>query len=111
MTHCEVAIIRGDGIGIDVTDATLSAIAAAREAVGGFKLEYREILTGAGYFAEHGVDIEPGGEAAAIADRVASVTSTPIPTPRMIAISLWVIPVRFTVCYRLPGGFVLLNAR
>ncbi len=65
MSYSEIAIIRGDGIGIDVTDATLAVIDAAREAVGGFKLEYREILAGAGYFAEHGVDIEPGGEAAA----------------------------------------------
>ncbi len=65
MTHSEIAIIRGDGIGIDVTDATLAVIEAARDVVGGFGLEYREILAGAGYFAEHGVDIEPGGETAA----------------------------------------------
>ena len=45
MTHSEIAIIKGDGIGVDVTDATL-----------------REILAGAGYFADTGVDIEPGGE-------------------------------------------------
>ncbi len=65
MTQAEIALIKGDGIGIDVTDATLAAIDAAREAVGGFELEYREILAGAGYYAENGVDIEAGGESAA----------------------------------------------
>ena len=63
--NSEIAIIRGDGIGIDVTDATINVIEAARAASGGFSLEYRDILAGAGYYAEHGVDIEPGGEAAA----------------------------------------------
>ncbi|UCH41189.1 MAG: isocitrate/isopropylmalate dehydrogenase family protein [Gammaproteobacteria bacterium] len=65
MTHSEVAIIKGDGIGIDVTDATLAVIDAASEVTGGFRLEYREILAGAGYYADNGVDIEAGGEAAA----------------------------------------------
>ena len=65
MTHSEIAIIKGDGIGIDVTDATLAVIDAAREVTGGFRLEYREILAGAGYYADNGVDIETGGEAAA----------------------------------------------
>ncbi len=65
MIHAQVAIIRGDGIGIDVTDATLAVIDTVREVVGGFVLEYREVLAGAGYFAANGVDIEPGGETAA----------------------------------------------
>ena len=65
MTHCEIAIIKGDGIGIDVTDAALAVVEAARDATGGFALEYREIQAGAGYFADNGIDIEPGGEAAA----------------------------------------------
>ena len=65
MTHSEIAIIEGDGIGIDVTEATLAVIDAAREACGGFSLEYRHILAGAGYFADSGLDIEAGGEQAA----------------------------------------------
>ena len=65
MTHSEIAIIKGDGIGIDVTEATLAVIDAAREACGGFSLEYRHILAGAGYFADSGLDIEAGGEQAA----------------------------------------------
>ncbi len=63
--YSEIAIIRGDGIGVDVTAATIDVIEAARDVVGGFTLEYREILAGAGYYAEHGVDIQPGGEEAA----------------------------------------------
>ena len=65
MNHSEIAIIKGDGIGIDVTDATLAVVEAAREVTGGFELEYREIQAGAGYYARHGIDIEAGGEDAA----------------------------------------------
>ena len=65
MTDSQVAIIRGDGIGVDVTAATLAVIDAACEITAGFRLEYREILAGAGYFADHGIDIEDGGETAA----------------------------------------------
>lgn len=65
MQQVLVALIRGDGIGIDVSDAALAVVEAAREVTGGFALEYRAIEAGAGYFAGHGVDIEPGGEVAA----------------------------------------------
>jgi 3-isopropylmalate dehydrogenase len=65
MQHAEVALIRGDGIGVDVTDATLEVIAAAAEVVGGFRLDYREIEAGAGYYRKHGIDIEARGEQAA----------------------------------------------
>ena len=65
MTHSAIAVIKGDGIGIDVTEATLAAVEAAQAATGGFSLEYRDIQAGAGYFEQTGVDIEPGGEQAA----------------------------------------------
>ncbi len=66
-----VAVIRGDGIGFDVTDATLAVVDAARARVGGFELEYESLLAGAGYFAENGVDVAPGTEeAAAAADAI-----------------------------------------
>ncbi len=65
MTHSEIAIIKGDGIGVDVTDSALGVIDAARDLIGGFTLDYREILAGAGYYADKGIDIEPGGEIAA----------------------------------------------
>jgi len=64
MTHSEITIIKGDGIGVDVTEATLDVVSAACEVTGGFMLEYREILAGAKYFDKTGVDIEPGGEEA-----------------------------------------------
>ncbi|WP_421724999.1 isocitrate/isopropylmalate dehydrogenase family protein [Bauldia sp.] len=57
-----VAIIKGDGIGVDVANAALAAVDAARSAVGGFTIDYREIAGGAGYFRETGHDLEPGGE-------------------------------------------------
>ena len=60
-----VAVIKGDGIGIDVTEATLSIVDAAVTAVGAPRLVYREIQAGAGYYRDHGADIEPGGEEAA----------------------------------------------
>ena len=65
MPRFEIAVIKGDGIGVDVTDATLAVVGAAREVAGGFDLSYREIRAGAGYYRESGEDIEPGGEEAA----------------------------------------------
>ena len=65
MTHSQIAVIKGDGIGIDVTNAALAVVEATREVIGGFSLEYREILAGASYFNDQGIDIEPGGEQAA----------------------------------------------
>jgi 3-isopropylmalate dehydrogenase len=59
-----ISVIRGDGIGIDVTEATLSVINAAAERAGGFSLGYLDMEAGAGYFSRTGVDIEPGGEEA-----------------------------------------------
>ena len=57
-----VSLIKGDGIGVDVSNATLEVIEAARQVVGGFEITYREIQAGAGYYRQTGVDIEPGGE-------------------------------------------------
>ncbi len=61
----QVAIIKGDGIGIDVTDASLKVVDAALEKTSTTRLHYQEILAGAGYFRETGRDIEPQGEEAA----------------------------------------------
>lgn len=66
-----IAVIRGDGIGVDVTDATLAVIEAARGRTGGFKLDCRDLLAGAGYFKETGQDMAPGHEdASAEADAI-----------------------------------------
>jgi 3-isopropylmalate dehydrogenase len=58
----QIAVIKGDGIGVDVTEATLSIVEAAKNRVGGFSLDYQYLLAGAGYFSETGKDIEPGAE-------------------------------------------------
>ena len=60
-----VALIKGDGIGVDVVDAAVAVAAAASERVGGFSITYEELAAGAGYFRETGRDAEPRLEAAA----------------------------------------------
>ncbi|MDA8586030.1 isocitrate/isopropylmalate family dehydrogenase [Rhodobacteraceae bacterium] len=57
-----VAVIKGDGIGIDVTEAALAVVDAALSKTGAASLVYEQIQSGAGYFRETGRDIEPGGE-------------------------------------------------
>jgi 3-isopropylmalate dehydrogenase len=64
-TDIQVALIRGDGIGVDVSDASLAMVDAALAKSTGLRIDYREILAGAGYFKETGRDIEAGGEEAA----------------------------------------------
>ena len=58
----KIAVIKGDGIGIDVTDATLRVIETALDAAGAAPMDYDFIAAGAAYFQETGLDIEPGGE-------------------------------------------------
>ena len=58
----QIAVIEGDGIGVDVTQATIAVMEEAAKSVGGVALSYNAIAAGAGYFKETGVDIEPGGE-------------------------------------------------
>jgi len=60
-----IAVIKGDGIGEDVTEAALAVVDAACGTVNAVTPARREIKAGAGYFAETGKDIEPGGEEAA----------------------------------------------
>lgn len=60
--NLRVALIRGDGIGIDVANATVAIVDAAVAKTGLPALTYEEIHAGAGYFRENGRDIEPGGE-------------------------------------------------
>ncbi len=61
----QIAVIKGDGIGVDVTDAALAIVEAALSKSSSIRLDYREIYAGAGYFRETGRDIEAGGEEAA----------------------------------------------
>lgn len=64
-TKAQIAVIRGDGIGVDVTNATIDVMEATKKKVGGFDLGYNDIIAGAGYYQETGTDIEPEGETAA----------------------------------------------
>lgn len=65
MASAKVAVIKGDGIGIDVTEATLAIIAVALDKTGQAALQLQEIQAGAAYYRDHGIDMEPGGEEAA----------------------------------------------
>lgn len=60
-----IALIKGDGIGADVTDAAMAVVDAAIVRAGLPPLACQPILAGAAYFRETGQDIEPGGEAMA----------------------------------------------
>ncbi len=57
-----VALLRGDGIGKEVADATIEIVDAAISKCAAPPLLYDRILAGADYYAETGNDIEPGGE-------------------------------------------------
>ena len=57
-----IALIKGDGIGVDVTDATMAVVDAAVAKVGGRSFNYIPILAGAGHYQETGLDIEADGE-------------------------------------------------
>jgi len=58
----QIAMIRGDGIGVDVADATRAVVDAAVARAKCPALQYNDIHAGAGYFRETGRDIEDGGE-------------------------------------------------
>ncbi len=60
--NLRIALLRGDGIGIDVADATVALVDAAVAKAGLPALSYDAIDAGAGYFRETGHDIQPGGE-------------------------------------------------
>lgn len=57
-----IAMIQGDGIGVDVSEATQAVVDKAVEKTGSQPLFYEQIQAGAGYYQETGEDIQPGGE-------------------------------------------------
>ena len=63
--HPRIAVIKGDGIGIDVTDAALFLMECALRKAGALSPKLHMIAAGAGHFLETGSDIMAGGEAAA----------------------------------------------
>ena len=58
-----IALIKGDGIGGDICDATLYLVNMALRQVGEAPLVVTEIDAGAAYFQETGKDIEKVNEA------------------------------------------------
>lgn len=58
-----IALIKGDGIGVDVAEAALAVVEAALGKVGQQAPVCDEINAGAGYFSETGLDIESDSEA------------------------------------------------
>ena len=58
----KIAVIKGDGIGVDVTEATVELVDAVVAGAGAPRLTYEEISAGAGYYAKTGRDIENDGE-------------------------------------------------
>ncbi|NNG03956.1 MAG: isocitrate/isopropylmalate dehydrogenase family protein [Inquilinus sp.] len=60
-----IAVIRGDGIGVDVIDAALAVVEAARRRVGGFALDLADLAAGAAHYRETGRDMASGAETAA----------------------------------------------
>ena len=54
----QIAVIRGDGIGVDVIDAALAVIEAALRKTTNILPSYNEIPAGATYYCEMGRDIE-----------------------------------------------------
>ena len=61
-TKLRIALIKGDGIGVDVTESTIAVVDAALNRAGAVPLVYERIEAGAGYFSATGHDIEPGSE-------------------------------------------------
>jgi len=58
----KIALIKGDGIGVDVAEAALAVLEAALDKAGHPLPVYDEISAGAGYFSKTGRDIEEDGE-------------------------------------------------
>ena len=57
-----IALVRGDGIGGDICDATLYLVNLTLRLVGATALSVTPINAGAAYFRDTGLDIEPHGE-------------------------------------------------
>ena len=62
MHNANIAVIKGDGIGIDVTEATLDVLKLVIDLTASISLTFQEFQAGAGYYRDTGFDIEPGAE-------------------------------------------------
>ena len=57
-----IALIKGDGIGVDVAEAAVAVVDKAIATTNAPALVYENIQAGAGYFKDTGHDMQPGGE-------------------------------------------------
>ena len=57
-----ISLIKGDGIGVDVSEAAMQLVQQAVAKVGIVPLKIQEIRAGAAYYIKTGLDIEPNGE-------------------------------------------------
>jgi len=56
-TSFTIAVVPGDGIGLEVVPAAIEVLEAARAKVGGFELVYETLPMGAGHYHDTGVDM------------------------------------------------------
>ena len=62
MHSFQVAVIKGDGIGIDVTNSAMAIAEATCRVLANITIDWQFIEAGAGYYRDNGIDIEPDGE-------------------------------------------------
>ena len=58
----QIAVIPGDGIGTEVTDATLAVLNAVQRRINGYRLSYTKLMAGAAYYRNTEKDIEASAE-------------------------------------------------
>ena len=58
----QIAVIPGDGIGVEVTEATFAVLDAVKTRIGGYHLSCSELMAGAAYYRDTGKDIEADAE-------------------------------------------------
>ncbi len=57
MDKLEIAVLPGDGIGVEIMDGCLALLDKVQSKVGGFALSYAHLSAGAAYYRETGMDI------------------------------------------------------
>ena len=58
----QIAVIPGDGIGTEVTEATLAVLDAVQRRINGYHLTYTKLMAGAAYYSDTEKDIEASAE-------------------------------------------------
>ena len=48
----QIAVIPGDGIGTEVTEATLAVLDAVQRRINGYHLSYSKLMAGAAYYSD-----------------------------------------------------------